>query len=160
MSKRRRRRKRKRRKSSAQSSTALLRNGIDAFRRADYGKAIETWERVGKQTPDLLLTAALAESYFRRGLQQLHNSAPEPQAGLADLQRTVDLVPDDPCYAYHLGLAAHHQGDLDLAVRSYYVACHDDNEFAARAAYPMALALLQRGEDPSSQVVWSALSEL
>jgi tetratricopeptide (TPR) repeat protein len=68
-------------------------------------------------------------------------------------------VPDDPCYAYHLGLAAHRQGDLDLAIRSYHVARREENEFASRAAYPMALAQLQRGEDPSSQTVWSALSD-
>jgi tetratricopeptide (TPR) repeat protein len=153
MSKRKRRRKR-----SAQSSAALRRNGINAFRQGDYDRAIDAWERVGKQTPAQLPKTALAEAYFRRGLRKLYTKAPNPEAGLADLQRALDLMPNDPCYAYHLGLAAHRQGDLDRAIRSYYVTRREENAFAGRAAYPLALALLQRGDDPTTQTVWSALS--
>jgi len=39
------------------------------------------------------------------------------------------------------------------------VARRGETEFAARAAYPLALALLQRGDDPGTHTVWSALSD-
>jgi tetratricopeptide (TPR) repeat protein len=149
--------KRKSGKRSAQGAAALERNGLRAFQGGDYDRAIDAWERVGRQAPDRLPAAALAEAYFRRGLNHLRAS--ELEAGLADLERAADLQPDDPCYAHHLGLAAYRSGDLDRAIRSFAVARRGDAEFAARAAYPLALALLQRGDDPSTHTVWSALSD-
>ena len=148
---------RKSAKSSAQGSAALERNGLRAFQDTDYDRAIDAWERVGRQTPGRLPVAALAEAYFRRGLKHLRAFALE--ASLADLQRAADLRPDDPCYAHHLGLAAYRTGDLDRAIQSFAVARRGETEFAARAAYPLALALLQRGDDPSTHTVWSALSD-
>jgi tetratricopeptide (TPR) repeat protein len=99
----------------------------------------------------------LAEAYFRRGLNHLRAS--ELEASLTDLQRAAELCPEDPCYAHHLGLAGYRIGDLDRAIRSFFVARRGGTEFAARAAYPLALALRQRGDDPSARSVWSALSD-
>jgi len=87
----------------------------------------------------------------------MYGRSSDPQAGLSDLQQAARLQPDNPCYAYHLGLAAHRMGDLDRAVRAYQVARKGRGGFADRVAYPLALALLQRGEDPASAPVWSAL---
>ena len=153
----RRRSRRKSSKRSAQGAAALERNGLRAFQETDYDRAIDAWERAGQRAPGRLPAAALAEAYFRRGLKHLRASALE--AGLADLQRAADLRPHDPCYAHHLGLAAYRTGDLDRAIRSFAVARRGETEFAARAAYPLALALLQRGDDPSTHTVWSALSD-
>jgi tetratricopeptide (TPR) repeat protein len=144
-------------KSSAQSSAALKRNGLRAFQGADYDRAIDAWERTAAQTPERTLAAALAEAHFRRGLK--HWQASDLEASLADLQRAAELRPEDRCYAHHLGLAAFRIGDLDRAVRSFTVARQGETEFAARAAYPLALALLRRGDDPASHAVWPALSE-
>jgi tetratricopeptide (TPR) repeat protein len=152
-----RRRSGRRKKHSAQSSAALERNGLKAFQSADYDRAIDAWERAAEQTPDRMPTAALAEAYFRRGLKHLRAS--DLEASLADLQHAAELEPGDPCYAHHLGLAAFRLGVLDRAIRSFAVARRGGTEFVARAAYPLALALLARGDDPSTHAVWSALSE-
>ncbi len=144
-------------KGSAQGSAALERNGLRAFQEANYDRAIDAWERVARQTPGRTPAAALAEAHFRRGLQ--HWQAFELEASLSDLQRASELQPEDPCYAHHLGLAAYRTGDLDRAIRSFTVAQRGNTEFAERAAYPLALALFQQGDDPSTHPVWSALSD-
>ena len=152
------RRRRKSTKRSVQSPAALRQAGLRAFKRGDYGRAIEIWEQAARQSSDPRLTLALAEAYFRRGLNRLHGKTRAPQAGVADLKQAAKLQPDAPRYAYHLGLAAHRQGDLDRAIRAYQTARKDAGEFAGRAAYPLALALLQNGKDPASAPVWPALS--
>jgi len=103
-------------------------------------------------------TSALAEAYFRRGLKHLYGKTRQAQAGLDDLKQAVELQPDDPRYIYHMGLAAHRQGDLEEAIRAYRKALGQGEEFASRAAYPLALALFQSGEDPTAAPEWSALS--
>lgn len=149
---------RKRRSRKRQSSNALRQNGMEAFRQEDYDKAIETWERVGRQTPDMLPTSALAEAYFRRGLRRVYQ-AEDNEKGLDDLQRASDLQPDEPRYTYHIGLAAHHQGDFDKAIESYQSVREEDDELAERAAYPLAVAQIQQGDAPAETAVWSALSD-
>ncbi|MEE8389578.1 MAG: tetratricopeptide repeat protein [Anaerolineae bacterium] len=151
------RRRKSRRKRRAQSSSALRQNGLGAFKRGEYGQAIEIWERAIRQTPNKQTISALAEAYFRRGLNRLYGQSPKLQAGLSDLKQASELQPDDPRYTYHLGLGAHRQGDLDEAVRAYQTARQGEDEFADRAAYPLALALLQRDEDPTATSVWPAL---
>jgi tetratricopeptide (TPR) repeat protein len=142
-----------------QSSTALLRNGLKAFKSGDYDLAIETWERVGQQTPDMYPVSASAQVYFRRGLKRTYGQLPDPQAGLSDLEHAASLQPDAPCYTYHLGLAAHRLGDLDRAIQAYQVVHEAEDEFVDRVAYPLALALLEQGKDPSAISAWSALSD-
>jgi tetratricopeptide (TPR) repeat protein len=149
---------RKRKKHARQSSAALLRNGLKDFRSGDYDGAIETWERVGQQTPQIQPTSALAQVYFRRGLKRTYGQPGDPKAGMDDLSRAVGLQPDDPCYAYHLGLVAHRVGELGRAIPAYRAARKDEGEFASRAAYPLALALSQQGREPADDPVWPALT--
>jgi len=141
-----------------QSSATLRRNGLKAFQQEDYSKAVEMWEQAGQQIPDMLPTAPLAEAYFRRGLYLAYEVV-KPQAGLSDLKRAAELQPDEPRYAYHLGLAAHHQNDLNEAIRLYQAVRREGGELAERVAYPLALALFQRGDDPTESSVWAALSD-
>lgn len=133
--------------------------GLRAFRQGNYDAAIEMWEQVGKQTPTMRPTAALAEAYFRRGLDRTYGSSVDARAGLDDLRQAVSLLPDDPCYGYHVALAAHRQGDLDGAIRGYEEVRQKGGDWTQRAAYPLAIALLQRGHDPSTFSVWAALSD-
>ena len=148
----------KRRTRKRQSSMALRRNGLSAFEQRDYSKAIEAWERVRRQTPDMLPASALAEAYFRRGLHLLYETR-ALQAGLDDLKQAVDLQPDDARTIYHLGLAAHHQGRLDDAIRHYHAVRQSAGDHGRRAAYPLALALLQQREDPAQTSVWDSLED-
>jgi tetratricopeptide (TPR) repeat protein len=144
----------------SQSASALRRNGQRAFDRSDYAGAIAAWEQAAQRTSrerhKTRLAPALAEAYFRRGLNQLYGRTRAPEAGLFDLGEATSLQPGDPCYLYHLGLAAHRQGDLDRAIDAYRIA-RQDERFAARASYPLALALLARGEDVSDDPVWDEL---
>jgi len=155
----RRKRKSRRKKRPARGSSSLLQNGMYAFRRADYGNAIKAWEQASEQTPERPPTAALAEAYFRRGIRRAYGRPANLQGGMADLQRATSLMPDDPCYVYHLGLAAHHQGDMDLAIQCYARVRQGDTPLAQRAAYPLALILLQRGDDLSASPVWADLTD-
>ncbi len=164
---------RKRRTRKRQSSVDLRRNGLGAFNQRDYSTAITAWERVRQQTPDMLPPSALAEAYFRRALHQIHGTG-QLEAGRDDLRRAAELQPDDLRIGYHLGLVAHRQGRLEDAIRHYRLVReravrhggvghggvgHGDGDLAQRAAYPLALALLQRGDDPTEAPVWSALGD-
>jgi len=151
--------KRKSRETRRQSSADLRRNGLALFNQGKYSQAIEVWERVGQQTPDMLPVSALAEAYFRRGLNHLYGEKPDLSAGLADLERAVALKPQEVRYTYHLGLVAHRQGDIDRAIDAYRQVRLRGDTFASRATYPLALALLQKGEDPSADPVWADLSD-
>ena len=148
-------RRRKSRNTSAQSAVALRLNGLRAFQSGDYSQAIKTWERIPES---MRPNPALAEAYFRRGVECFYGSESHHQDGLEDLQKAVEIQPRDPCYAYHLGLAAHHLGHLDQATRAYRSARQAAGAYADRAAYPLALALLQAGQDPASDPVWDDLS--
>ena len=70
--------------------------------------AIAAWSQVAQQDPSA--AAALAEALFRRATR-----AEAPATGLADLQRSVKLAPQDLRYRYHLGLANHRTGNLSTA---------------------------------------------
>jgi len=153
------RRKRKsRRQHVRQSSAALLQNGLEAFRNGDYDRTIEAWEHVAQQSPQMQPALALAQVYFRRGLKRTYGQPSDPGAGLSDLSQAASLQRGDPCYAYHLGLAAHRLGALDRAIPAYRAARKDESAFAHRATYPLALALLQQGQNPSDDPVWPALT--
>ncbi|MEA3341944.1 MAG: tetratricopeptide repeat protein, partial [Chloroflexota bacterium] len=150
---------RKRKSSKRQSSNALLRNGLRDFKKGNYNEAIESWEQVTGQTPDMQPTSALAEAYFRRGLKRIYGQNTARQDGWDDLRRAAKLQPNDGCYTYHLGLVAHHQGDLDAAISAYQAAREGEGKLADRAAYPLALAIQQHGTSPADTPVWSALSD-
>ena len=131
----------------------LTANGLKAFRQNDLEKALLSWEKIPANLRPAIL---LAEGHFRRGLALFYG--PDTQAGLSHLQTAAAYQPTDPCYAYHLGLARHHLGDIPAALAAYQTARQFAGPFAARAAYPLALALLQNGQDPAAAPVWNDLT--
>lgn len=137
----------------AQSSDALTQNGIKAFRMKEYPKAVAAWERIPLPRRPISM---LAEAHFRLGQKLFYGE--HPQEGLLHLQAAAQALPEDPTYAYHLGLALHRQGDLPGALAAYQTARKKPSSIAARAAYPLALALLQSGQDPSASPAWKELT--
>jgi len=129
--------------------------GQQAFHRGDYDAAIAAWKQALRGKPSARVTAALAEVYFRRGLMRFHREG-RREAGLSDLDEAARLAPDDPRYAYHLGLAHHHEGDLDAAMTAYHLALDADPSFV-RAAELAVLALLEQGQDPAQTAAWQVL---
>ncbi len=146
----------RRAKARARQATAdpIIR-GKEAFHRGHYDEAIAAWEQARQKNPSPTLTAALAEVYFRRGLLRFYRWR-QCDAGLLDLDKTARLVPGDPRYAYHLGLAHHHQDNLGTALTAYRLALGADPAFT-RAAELAALALLEQGQDPTQDTAWKAL---
>jgi tetratricopeptide (TPR) repeat protein len=138
--------------SLAQSIEALTKNGLKAFRLKEYEKAIVTWERI----PAPKRPSMLAEAHFRLGLMLFYGA--DHQEGLNHLQAAAQSLPDDPTYAYHLGLASHQQSDLPGALSAYQTARKKPGPIASRAAYPLALALFQSGQDPATNPVWQELT--
>lgn len=128
--------------------------GQEAFHQGDYEGAIAAWEQAHQESPSGWLTAALAEVYFRRGLARFYRQ--QQDAGLSDLDKAARLAPDRPRYAYHLGLAHHHQGNPDTALTAYRLALNADPTFS-RAAEMAVLALLEKGQNPIQTAEWKAL---
>ena len=129
--------------------------GQEAFHRGDYDGAIAAWEQARQESPPATLAAALAEVYFRRGLLRFYRWS-QHETGLSDLDEAVHLIPGDPRYAYHLGLAHHHQDNLAPAITAYRLALDADPAFT-RAAELAVLVLLEQGRDPTQDATWSAL---
>ncbi|MCG2783961.1 MAG: tetratricopeptide repeat protein [Anaerolineae bacterium] len=137
----------------AQSLEALTQNGIKEFRFKEYAKAIVTWEKIPTTKRPISM---LAEAHFRLGLKLFYGAA--PQEGLTHLQNAAQSLPDDPIYTYHLGLALHRSGNTPGALDAYQTARKKPGSIAARAAYPLALALLQSGQDPAANPAWKELT--
>ncbi len=150
-------RKRRQSRKSGKGETAIspTSRGQQAFHRGDYDQAIAVWEQVHQKAPSPELAAALAEVHFRRGLVRFYQRQ-QPDTGLRDLDRAAQLVPNDPRYAYHLGLAHHHLGDLDTARTAYRLALEADPSFH-RAAELYVLLLLEQSRDPTKTAAWRAL---
>ena len=137
----------------SQSVASLTTNGLKAFRQNDFKKAIQTWE---KEPVKLRPAALLAEANFRYGLALFYGT--DSQTGISHLQAAADYLPGDPCYAYHLGLALQHVGDLPGALAAYKAVRQSPGPFAARSGYPLALALLRLGQDPAAAPSWNDLT--
>jgi len=129
--------------------------GQQAFHQGDYDAAIAIWKQALGEKASCRVTAALAEVYFRRGLTRFHRDGQRP-AGLSDLAEAARLASDDLRYTYHLGLAHHHQGNLDMALAAYRLALDADPSFV-RAAELAVLALLEQGQNPVQTAAWKAL---
>jgi len=143
----------KKQENLSQSVAALTANGSKAFRQKDLEKAILSWEKI---PANLRPAALLAEGHFRHGLALFYG--PDAQVGLSHLQNAASYLPSDPCYAYHLGLAKQRLGDTPGALAAYQTARQSAGPYATRAAYPLALALLQNGQDPATAPVWNDLT--
>lgn len=94
-------------------SRDLAQQGLRHFQAGRLDAAIEIWSAQRPMNPSV--QAALAEALFRRALQQ---SAPSADA-LVDLQRALELSPDEARYRYHLSMRLHQAGDLDGARAAY-----------------------------------------
>lgn len=138
-----------RKKTPAQSSFNFPQQGVSAFQKKDYEKAIFCWGHANQQRPSAALTTALAEAYFRRGLQ---NNYPP------DIQQAAVLQPNDPRFVYHLGRLAHQQGNLTEAIAGYQKAGQTNPQWQRRVAYPLAVALLENGKQVQQTAVWPLLS--
>ena len=159
---------RKKKSHPKQSAAARQSKGLHAFNRHDYAGAIVAWNRANRQIPNTVSAEAVAEAHFRLGVAKLYGQAKRSvlprnvEAGLQALREAVRCLPGDPCYTYHLGVAEHHAGSLDRAVQAYQAvrksAGASANAFAKRAAFPLALVLLQRGQDPAASSVWAELT--
>ena len=146
-------RNKKKQKHISQSVAALKSNGLQAFRQNDFNRAIAAWEKI---PAELRPSAWLAEAHFRRGMTLFYKS--DDRLGLIDLQAATKYQPDDPCYAYHAGLVLHRLGDISGALSAYQAAHKNAGPFTKRAAYPLALALLQTGQDVTNTSVWTELN--
>lgn len=129
--------------------------GQEALRQGDYDGAIAVWEQANRETPSARLTAALAEVYFRRGLARFYRQQ-QQDAGLSDLDKAARLAPDRPHYSYHLGLAHHRLGNLEIALTAYRLALDADPTFS-RAAEMAILSMLEKDRNPIQTAEWKAL---
>ena len=127
----------------------LRRKGLKSFRQNNYDQAIIDWEQDLERRVNPKVTAALAEAYFRRGVKE---------QDIEDLKTAVFHRPDDLIYKYHLGLAAHRDGDLSEAITAYQHVQKNSTAWEKRIAYPLALAYYQHGDDPAQKAVWHRLS--
>ena len=139
----------------SESAAELRERGKVEFDRGDYAGAIRSWELARQQAagqPTLLarLTAALAEACFRRGV-----SASPPN--LDDLKRALMFSPAEPRLKYHLARALHLWGRLDEA-EALYRELLAGQPPCARAAWPLAQALLARRRLSPADAVWPLLS--
>ncbi len=154
MSKRSSRRKRKQKQKRERvrlSGPGLTRQGLEAFKQANYDEAVKAWEQArDKSDVPVKLPAALAEAYFRRAMSQA-------RPGLADLQQAVKLQPADSRYRYHLALAHHRLGELDQAEPIYRQLLAGSPPFG-RAAVPLAQLLIEQKKALSNDSVWNHLS--
>ena len=147
-------------KCSGHSSSKDLRdNGVQAFRSGNHDVAIECWEYLRKRNSSMLRESALAEAYFRQGLNAVYDTPPKWEDGSLRFREAADLQPDEARYHYYDGLASYKCGDLDRAVDAYERAYQLGGAFGQRAAYAMALILLKQGEDPALHPLWSDLTE-
>ncbi len=146
------------RKRNRQGAARLRERGHHAFLEGNYDTAIELWQRVGEQFKKMQPKRIFAEAYFRRGVERIHQQD-KVDTGVEDLRRALEMYPDDPRFTYHLGLGLHLQGNQKEAVRIYEKLRKDESEIAERAAFPLALSLLQQEKPPEEHPVWDDLSE-
>ncbi len=125
----------------------VARNARQALQQGNYDKAIVslTSSQAKQVIPLERRQSALAEAYFRRACRYRNTS---PKDALRDLQQTVDLMPEDALYTYHLGLLHHHMGNPQAAIEWYRKALSLDAELN-RAALPLLLAM--QATDASQQ---------
>ncbi len=86
--------------------------GIRAFEAGRFDAAITAWS--GLDRGDTRVAVALAEAYFRKGLE-----TKLPAGQIAAFEQAHKLVPGEGRYLYHLGLAHHRGGDPAGADKVY-----------------------------------------
>ncbi len=145
------------RKTSRQALARFRERGHKALLRGAYAEAVKEWEKVKSAKPSMLPKATLAEAYFRLGITRFYDQG-EEEAAIEDLKQALDMLPGEFRYHYHLALIYHHRGAPARAIPHYRKAREGDETLKERSAYPLALALLQAGENPEKDDVWKRLS--
>ena len=133
----------KKQKNISQSVAVLTANGLQAFRQNDLEKALLSWEKIPANLRPAVL---LAKGHFARPDAVLWPKCPdrfEPPANRCCLSAKGSML----CLSLGPGEASpgrHHGRAGGLSNRSPIcrAVCHS-------AAYPLALALLQNGQDPA-----------
>ena len=150
-----RQKKRRGKKSAAQqqSAKALRLNGMKAFDKQDYDKAIHAWERTG----EFKLRPALAEAHLRRGLLTYAENGDDTLL-LADLKKASRYTPKDARILFHLGVVALRQGQMDKARTHLQAAQQYDAAFATRVAFPLLLIKLYEGETLTRSAEWRLIA--
>jgi tetratricopeptide (TPR) repeat protein len=116
--------------------------GFRAFKKERFAEAIEAWGSLSLASLPRL-RPALAEAHFRRALGQT-----DRQAAIQDFRAALAVVPEDGRLWYHLGLALHHEGDLDGARKAYARA--DRQGFPRREPLAYVQTLLELEASPST----------
>ena len=86
--------------------------GKRAFQASRFTEAIQFWGSIA--TPDDTLKRALAEAHFRQAV-----AAHLDADGLAHLGSAIELMPNDPLYAYWHGIALHKNERFQEALTEY-----------------------------------------
>jgi tetratricopeptide (TPR) repeat protein len=133
---------------------------VRALNDGNYDKAIISLNtsQIQKLIPEARREAALAEAYFRRALRYRERY---PADALRDLKQAVGINPEDPLYAYHLGLVHHEQGDFPEAIEWYRKVYTLDPRFK-RAALPLLLAMRANGAPMTAleaEDAWGTLND-
>lgn len=137
----------------------LIRQGKMAFNRRDYSQAIAIWENaraIGASEKQERITRAVAEAHFRLGQLHLPKSS---ETAIRYLTYAAMFCERDALYAYHVGLALHRQHKPAEALVWYQRTLHRDPQFK-RAALPMAIALIETGQDAVASPAWALLDEI
>lgn len=114
----------------------MRQRGLQLFQSGRYDDAIAIWSRFVSSDPTL--RQALAEAYFRRSLARSTNAD-----RLEDLRHALEFRPRELRFLYHLGLALHHAGDLDAAIKQYEAVVRQDPGWRG-ANLVLALARLEQ----------------
>jgi tetratricopeptide (TPR) repeat protein len=93
--------------------TNIKQRGLQSFRQNDLTSAIVQWSQLNLET-EPTLRPALAEAHFRRA-----SITKDAAVRFADLQRAIELLPNEGRFWYHLGLAHHRADQLDEAIAAY-----------------------------------------
>ncbi|MDM8518536.1 tetratricopeptide repeat protein [Anaerolineales bacterium HSG6] len=152
-SSRRKRRVQQKQKQARTTGAALVLEGKQAFKQADYKVAIEKWSQaLYKKDRPPTLPNALAEAYFRRALSV------ESKTAVKDFNEAIKLNATEPCYRYHLGLFHHRAGNHSKAEAIYRELLSLDDPYT-RAAVPLAQLLIAQKKSVTKDVVVKYLSD-
>jgi tetratricopeptide (TPR) repeat protein len=91
----------------------IKQRGLQSFRQGDLTSAIVQWSHLNLET-EPALRSALTEAHFRRAL-----AIKDPAARLPDLQRAIELLPNEGRFWYHLGMTKHRADQFDEAIAAY-----------------------------------------
>lgn len=131
-----------------------------AIKHGQYDRAILllTTSEAQKTLSDQQRQTALTEAYFQRAMRYRDR---HPDEALSDLAQATKHRPEDPLYAYHIGLVHHEQQNLAEAVEWYRKALTLDPAFE-RAMLPLLLARQAQGAalaELEAEAAWSTLSD-